>query len=129
MLDVVWSNSVGTIQTGDAIVRDITLTAEYSLNGGVNWVTVAAAQTYNLTINNQPAAGQHQDRTITFASPLTVDHATEDLWLRVRAENANATAGAYVNIRDITFEGSVIPEPTAALLGALGLLGLLRRRR
>ena len=30
---------------------------------------------------------------------------------------------------DILVEGSVIPEPSAALLGSLGLLALLRRRR
>lgn len=61
-----------------------------------------------------------------------MDHSSQDLWLRVRAENATATAGAYVNLRDITFNGTVVPEPSIALLGGLGLLGLLgllRRRR
>ena len=32
-------------------------------------------------------------------------------------------------IDGITFETFVVPEPSAALLGGLGLLGLLRRRR
>ena len=108
-LNVVWSNSSGTIQTGDATVRDITLTAEYSLNGGASWFNISSPQTYNLTVNGQNAAGQHQDRTFTPATPIAVNHATQDLWLRVRAENANATAGAYVNISAITFVGTVVP--------------------
>lgn len=35
----------------------------------------------------------------------------------------------FAYIDDLTFTGSVIPEPTTALLGSLGLLFLLRRRR
>jgi hypothetical protein len=129
VLDMVWSNSSGNLQVGDANVRDITLTLQYSLDAGGLWTNVSAPQTYNLTVNPGTAAQQHQDRIYTFAAPLDVDHATQDLWLRVRAENANATAGAYVNIRDITFNGSVVPEPSTALLSGLALLGLLRRRR
>lgn len=131
VLDMVWSNSGGTIQSAaaDSTVRDITLTAQYSLNGGANWLDISTPQTYNLTVTGQNAAGQHQDRTFVFGSPLAVDHSTQDLWLRVRAENSGGTAGAYVNIRDITFSGTVVPEPSIALLGGIGLLGLLRRRR
>lgn len=129
VFDVVWSNSSGNLQAGDASVRDITLTAQYSLNGGGSWTDLSLPQTYNLTVNPGTTAQQHQDRTFTLTTPLEVDHAAEDLWIRVRAENAGGTAGAYVNLRDITFNGTVIPEPAAALLGALGLLGLLRRRR
>jgi hypothetical protein len=129
VFDMVWSNSTGAIQVGDATVRDITLTGEYSLDGGSNWFALAAAQTYNMTVNPGTDAQQHQERTFTLSSTLNIDHATQDLWIRVKAENANATAGGYANLRDITFNGSAVPEPTAALLGSLGLLALLRRRR
>jgi hypothetical protein len=50
VLDVVWTNASGNRQAGDATVRDITLTTEYSLNGGTTWLAVSAAQTFNLTI-------------------------------------------------------------------------------
>jgi hypothetical protein len=128
-LDVVWSNSGGNFQVGDAVVRDITLTLDYSLNGGALWTNVSAPQTYNLTVNPGTTAQQVQNRTFTYGTPLAVDHAAQDLWLRVRAENANLTAGAYVNVQQITVNGSVVPEPSTVLLGAFGLLGLLRRRR
>lgn len=38
-------------------------------------------------------------------------------------------AGGAQSYRTITLEGVAIPEPSAALLGAIGALGLLRRRR
>jgi hypothetical protein len=129
VFDMVWTNSTGALQVGDTTVRDITLTGEYSLDGGANWLALAAAQSYNMTVNPGTTTQQHQDRTFTLGSTLTIDNATQDLWIRVKAENSGITAGAYANIRDITFNGTVVPEPTAALLGWLGLLALLRRRR
>jgi hypothetical protein len=48
----------------------------------------------------------------------------ETLFLRFEP---NAVLGEYAAIDDVTL--TVIPEPSAALLGGLGLLALLRRRR
>lgn len=129
VLDVAWSNNLGNVQSiASAGTRDITLSTEYSLDGGTNWFAVSAAQTYNLTVVGS-AAAQYQDRTFTPASAIVVDHALQDLWLRVRAENSGTSTGAYLNLRDITFNGTVVPEPSTALLGGIGLLALLRRRR
>ncbi|MBN8459060.1 MAG: sulfatase-like hydrolase/transferase [Verrucomicrobia bacterium] len=108
---MVWSNSSGNLQAGDSSVRDITLTAEYSVNGGTSWTGISPPQTYNLTVNPGTTAEQHQNRTFTFGTPLAISHATQDLWLRVRAENAGATAGAYVDVQSITFQGNV-PGPS-----------------
>lgn len=121
-LSMVWSNSSGNFQTGDTSVRDITLSAEYSLNGGTSWLAIATAQTYNLTVNGV-SSSVPQTRAFTFASPLTVDHATEDLSLRVKAENTNATVGAYVNIKSIAFVGFVVPPVNDYTTWAAGYSG------
>jgi hypothetical protein len=41
----------------------------------------------------------------------------------------NSTVGGQLRIDDVQLNGTVVPEPSAALLGGLGLLALLRRRR
>lgn len=45
----------------------------------------------------------------------------------VRIELLDATQ--WVMLSEVDFDGGAIPEPSAALLGGLGLLALLRRRR
>lgn len=128
-LGVIWSNSLGNLQVGDTVVRDIVLTLDYTLDG-TTWQQVAAPQTFDLTVNPGTAAEQLQDRVFSFDSPLTVNHASQDLWLRVRAENTGASAGAYVNLEGIDVQGAVVPEPGAGALLLLGAAcGLSRRSR
>jgi hypothetical protein len=47
---------------------------------------------------------------------------------RLYGWGASASTGTF-SVNDFTFNGEVVPEPTSALLGSLGLLVLLRRRR
>jgi arylsulfatase A-like enzyme len=110
-LEVVWSNSNGAIQSSDPGTppRDITLSLEYTLNGGVDWQALAPAQTYGLT--EAPGEDQKQTRVFTPGVPLAIDHGTQDFWIRVKAENSGATAGAYVNLESIAFNGFVTPLP------------------
>ena len=109
---MLWSNSGGTIQNyagaGNnfgTVIRDIALTAEYSLDGGTTWSAISSPQTYDVT--EPDGEDQIQVRTFTPGTAISVNHATQDLWLRVRAENANSTAGAYVDIQSIAFLGKV----------------------
>ena len=66
---------------------------------------------------------QIQVRTFSPGSAISVDHATEDLWLHVRAENAGGTAGAYVDIKSIAFLGNVMPPPDDYTTWAAGYPG------
>lgn len=61
----------------------------------------------------------------TTGSSFEWDLAGNPLGLSVAGENG-ATTGTQ---GDIASPGSVVPEPSIALLGGLGLLGMLRRRR
>ncbi len=126
--DISRTNNTGALAaTNDALIRQVLLTAEYSTDSGANWFSIAAAKTVNVTpsITATPDLTQ----TYSFASPLQVDHAATDLWIRFKAENTAESTGAYVNVHSISFSGSVVPEPSATLLGSIGLLALLRRKR
>jgi len=58
--------------------------------------------------------------------PVPLANIGETLFLRFES---NAGLNEYAAIDDVTLTVSPIPEPSAALLGGLGLLALLRRRR
>ena len=54
------------------------------------------------------------------------------LWIRVVALNASTGSGGNFDllaIDNFSINASAVPEPSAALLGVVGALGLLRRRR
>lgn len=62
-----------------------------------------------------------QNETVTFT--FTGDYGTETDF----SGGQNTSRWAFID--DLTFTGEVVPEPSAALLGGIGLLVLLRRRR
>jgi MYXO-CTERM domain-containing protein len=116
-----WNETVAPVNTRWAVVWFSTLLASdtttanapenttYGMASGTNWVTPSA----------EPGAGT----TLTYATggnPVRVA-------LNPFGSVAGLPAGAEFATNGTTL--SVIPEPSAALLGALGALGLLRRRR
>lgn len=58
---------------------------------------------------------------------FTIDVTGLDSGQYVRLDLMNANS--WIMLSEVDFNGTAIPEPSAALLGGLGLLALLRRRR
>ena len=98
---------------------------------------VGAAPTEFFTLaswSDQDVAGGWGSTTLTFDRSqfgAALDHQPQ-AWFRVAALNqASTTGGAYdqVAIDNFSITASAVPEPASVLLGALGLLGLVSRRR
>lgn len=89
--------------------------------GGGSFVDVA-------TINSQPLGGGDGGATKVTLTDLNIT-GVQALRVTTISVNGGANAGAFV-WRELDVNGlSTIPEPSTALLGALGVLALLRRRR
>lgn len=69
----------------------------------------------------------YQDN-FAFASTVSLSANTE-YQLRISVYEGTAQAGNFGGINSFSLNGNLIPEPSTALLGGLGLLFMLRRRR
>jgi hypothetical protein len=87
----------------------------YSTNGGTNWLTFGSLYTEDTAGTGSPFETSNYTGTVSASSLL----------LRF----APTGGSGNIHINDIVLTGNVVPEPTSTLLGALGILGLLRRRR
>lgn len=65
----------------------------------------------------------------TFANILSASPTAITFTLADSAGGNNNSTSLYTWIDNVTLTGTVIPEPSSALLGGLGMLLLLRRRR
>lgn len=112
---------------------------ELSLDGGTNWLSLGNIQNaspyndaggtgiYSVSLTLTEGSGQTNSATLrTVPTQYTGQTFTDSTLLRFRDSGSNP---AYVDNLSITSATAVIPEPSAALIGGLGLLFLLRRRR
>lgn len=120
-------NSSGNVQASDANIRNVLISGEYTLNGGTTWTSLAAAKTVNLS--NSSTASPNIALNFALTTPVDIDLANDDFQIRYTVLNDSVNVGAYNGISSISFSGSVIPEPSAAVLSGLGMFALLRRRR
>lgn len=92
-------------------------TWSWSLNG-VDFTSVAS-------INTASQSTSYALATLDLSAIDALDGAASVI-LRYTLDGASGTSG---NNRIDNLQVNAVPEPSAALLGGLGLLGLIRRRR
>jgi hypothetical protein len=99
-----------------------------SSNGG-SYASVGSAGTKSVSnaLGTSTDWGTHSSENIDINA---LDGANTVTFRLAMSNPINTTAGSYVQFfRDVTVNGSVVPEPSAALLGCMGLMVLCRRRR
>jgi len=133
------AGSVAGIESRASEVLTITLTPTvatgitYTVNSGVIMGATANDNSPTFSFTNADASLTYASAavgsaissgTLAFASaPSGVDNVS--FTLRQTAETVDTTEGGFLSAFTVT----AIPEPSSALLGGLGLLFLLRRRR
>jgi autotransporter-associated beta strand protein len=129
--------------TGNTLVNNGTLATAATGNLGLGNVTVANSLTANLILGNSNSIAD--TATLFFGANSFVslsDGINETVFAAIQTDDSQSIgAGTYTGAQLNTFFGvatfnesttgtlTVVPEPSAALLGGLGVLGLLRRRR
>lgn len=85
------------------------------------------------TFTNNPAthtAGEFSGSvTMSLGNFTGLTNRTVTFTLVDRAQGDNKNTTLYTFIDNVTLTGTAIPEPSSALIGGLGVLALLRRRR
>jgi hypothetical protein len=104
--EIFLQSSVGGFGTGNAIIAGTNTTSALLRNTGT---TFPSSASFDLS-----GASFQGLETITF---------------QFRFADSTNVSGFVSRIDDVTINGAVIPEPSAALLGSMGLLVLLLRRR
>ena len=95
-------------------------------NDGVQWTDIFSQDNPNAPLWNA------HDQVIRFDSGTDFDVPAAYSQFRMKTDATGATAGAFFQLNEIEFFGTVIPEPSSMVLGLIGFLGLGlfgRRRR
>ena len=94
---------------------------------------------YNILVRYDFVSGLANDTGALFINPTTEDGSGDIAYVAATTTGTDATTIGSVNLRQgnasnsagVTIDSTTfsIPEPSTALLGALGVLAILRRRR
>lgn len=101
---------------------DFTYTGQASGTGATIFAFRSSLDNFATDIGSPTATGATINLTGT-----AYQNVTAPIEFRLYGWGASAAGGTF-SVNDFTFNG-IVPEPACALLGALGFLGILRRRR
>ena len=139
----------GTTSDANGMEPSDTFTVEISPNGGTTWYSQLLVSGHSNNNSRWSFAGASGSAAVSYTtgaattfSPsgggirttdgytfIAVDSLPAVSNLRIRLGATDNNTNERWLIDSVVVSGTLIPEPTAALLGTLGLLGLLRRRR
>ena len=103
------------------------LLTEFQINvSGTLSYSAGAINAATDTSQNFSATGVDGLQTFTLTTPVTIVGGTG---LTHIATIWQPTDSAGFRVKSLTFDIAAIPEPSAVLLGSLGMIALLRRRR
>ncbi|MEO8615266.1 MAG: PEP-CTERM sorting domain-containing protein [Luteolibacter sp.] len=142
------STTVGGTFGGDLILAKLGVTTAGAINGGFTFDNAVASQNRNFAILYFPSLTTSSasipdgtaygivkgsdwvlttDNTGQSTAFSTTDSTTS--YFRVTVASGVATNDSFTTSSSPSFTIGTVPEPSAVLLGAIGALGLLRRRR
>lgn len=108
----------------DVYVSTIVLPGDPEGAGAANWTQIGTNVNFAQTPTQRAADTGFDFETQTGINLPTT--AVRHIWFAVDSA-FDSNANGYVGLNEVQF--SAVPEPSAVLVGCLGLLGLLRRRR
>jgi hypothetical protein len=128
--------NVGTLQANTQYTMTIAIgqrldrtngSIEFGLYGGATGATDiwASGTALSTATNVSSTAGSFQDFVVTFTTGAIVSN---DLYVGARYTETGANL-IQASLDNVRLDATLVPEPSMALLGGLGMLGLLRRRR
>lgn len=120
----------GTVPIGEILRVGILIDGVGSANG-TNSATYTLKQTVGGSATATTAALFYQDGGLDVTYFDLTNFSVGDTFVVTSTTSATNTefSSSFEQVIGVTFDTGVVPEPSAALLGGLGLLALLRRRR
>jgi len=134
-------SSAGNTYTGPTLISNGTLATDLTGSLGTGNVTVADLAGASLTLGNGSSIADTATLFFGDAGTITLNNASSDTVFGITQIDDSQSIGAgiytaaqlnsFFVVSSFTGTGTltVVPEPATTLLGGLGLLGILRRRR